>query len=280
MLRVLGAALLAGALVTAAGREVKVRKPPSTGITVATLAYVDKVVERETAAAAGWQRLAEGANVHTGDRIRTAPDGLARLKYPWMSLTAGPATVVHIPAGVILSTVLDEGRAELLAQGREIIKLRVAEAEIRGEGRIIVRREHERTVVMAMALEGSFRVEASKVAVNLLAGEGTVIEDGKAPESPVKLPEPPKVLQPGQDPVYVTRGEAVPLSWSPSAGAHHIQLLPMGSDEVLIERDVERPPQAITFAWLGTFRWRVSARDARGIESLPSAPGYICVVEK
>jgi hypothetical protein len=31
---------------------------------------------------------------------------------------------------------------------------------------------------------------------------------------------------------------------------------------------------------VGTFRWRVSVRDGRGLESPPSAPGFICVVEK
>jgi hypothetical protein len=249
-------------------------------VPVATLAYVDKGVERETTSGHGWQRLTEGESVRTGDRIRTAPDGLARLKYPWMSLTAGPSTVVHIPAGFILSTVLDEGRAELLAQGREIIKVRTAEAEIRGEGRLIVRREQERTMVMAMALEGTFRVEASGASVVLQAGEGTVIKDGRQPEAPAKLPEAPTALQPGQDPVYVTRGEPLRLSWSPAGDTHHIQLLPLNSDDVLIEKDVSGPPQAITFAWLGTFRWRVSSRDARGMESRPSAPGYICVVDK
>jgi hypothetical protein len=284
MLRAPGAGLLAGALVSAlapaTAREVRAIKPPNTGVPVATLAYVDKGVERETATGRGWQPLTEGESVRTGDRIRTAPDGLARLKYPWMSLTAGPSTVVHIPAGFILSTVLDEGRAELLAQGREIIKVRTAEAEIRGEGRIIVRREQERTMVMAMALDGTFRVEASGMAVVLQAGEGTVIKDGQHPEPPAKLPEAPTALQPGQDPVYVARGEPVRLSWSPAGEAHHIQLLPLYSDEVLIEKDVSGPPQALTFAWLGTYRWRVSSRDARGIESRPSAPGYICVVEK
>jgi hypothetical protein len=284
MLRVPGAWLLAGALAgalaPATAREVRAIKPPATGIAVATLAYLDKLVEREAATGKGWQRLTEGESIHTGDRIRTAPDGMARLKYPWMSLTAGPSTVVHIPAGFILSTVLDEGRAELLAQGREIIKVRTAEAEIRGEGRLIVRREQERTMVMAMALDGTFRVEASGAAVVLHAGEGTVIQDGQRPEPPAKLPQAPTTLQPGQDPVYVTRGEPVRLSWSPTAAAHHIQLLPLGSEEALIEKDVSGPPQALTFSLLGTYRWRVSSRDARGIESRPSAPGYICVVEK
>jgi hypothetical protein len=284
MLRVAGAGLVAGvlasALAPATAREVRAIKRPPTGVAVATLAYVDKMVERETATGGGWQRLTEGESVRTGDRIRTAPDGLARLKYPWMSLTAGPSTVLHIPAGFILSTVLDEGRAELLAQGREIIKVRTAEAEIRGEGRLIVRREQERTIVMAMALDGTFRVEASGMAVVLQAGEGTVIKDGQHPEPPAKLPEAPTSLQPGQDPVYVTRGEPVQLSWSPAADTHHIELLPLNSDDVLTEKDVSGPPQALTFAWLGTYRWRVSSRDARGIESRPSAPGYICVVEK
>jgi hypothetical protein len=36
----------------------------------------------------------------------------------------------------------------------------------------------------------------------------------------------------------------------------------------------------MTIPWLGTYRWRVSSRDERGLEGVPSPFGYICVVEK
>jgi len=175
-----------------------------------------------------------GDSVRTGDRLRTAPDGVARFDLPWMSVTAGPATVMHIPAEVVLSIVLGEGRAELEACGRDIVKVRTAEAEIRGSGRIVVRRERERTLVMAMAMEGTFRVEASGETVVLLAGQGTVVRDGEAPRPAQTLPEAPGRLRPGADALYVPSGQPATLNWSPAAASSHVQVMALGSDEVLI----------------------------------------------
>ena len=45
-------------------------------------------------------------------------------------------------------------------------------------------------------------------------------------------------------------------------------------------RDVSQLPFALLIPWEGTFRWRVSSRDAEGLESRPSEEGLICVVEK
>jgi hypothetical protein len=54
----------------------------------------------------------------------------------------------------------------------------------------------------------------------------------------------------------------------------------LGSDVVLIARDVSVLPYTLVIPWEGTYRWRVSARDAQGLESRPSEEGLICVVEK
>jgi len=43
---------------------------------------------------------------------------------------------------------------------------------------------------------------------------------------------------------------------------------------------VRQLPYTLLIPWEGTFRWRVSSRDAQGLESRPSEEGLICVVEK
>ena len=255
--------------------------PSAAGISVATLTYVDRVVERESIPnPEGWRPLKEGDAVRTGDRIRTGSEALARLQFPWMSVTAGPSTTLHIPASMILSTVLDEGRAEFEAGSREIVKVRTAEAEIRGAGRIVVRREREKTLVMAMALDGTFRVEAKgdvTVHPDGARGRSSVTGDGLRRRS--KLPDPPQVLSPGADPVYVRKGEPVTLSFAPS-GPAYVQILPLDGDEVLIAREVGSSPATLGIPWEGTYRWRVSVRDAQGFEGLPSDGRPVCVVEK
>lgn len=251
------------------------------GIAVATVTWTDAAVEREASKGkAGWQKLHAGDSLRTGDRLRTSAEGVARIEFPWMAVTAGPATILHIPAEVVLSTVLSQGRAEFEAHGRDIVKVRTADAEIRGAGRMVVRRERERTIVMVMALDGVFSVEANGDTVLLQAGEGTIVRDGDKPGPAQKLPAPPNRVRPTGDALYVPMGNPVSLSWDPTAPAFHVQVMALGSSDVLIARDVLRPPYLLSIPWEGTYRWRVSSRDAQGLEGRPSEEGLLCVVEK
>jgi len=285
------AGLLALLPTTSFAADVQVRAPkpkrpakagPSrlSGIAVATLAYAAGPVEREVEGASGKSVLKQGEFVRTGDRIRTGPETVARIAFPWMSVTASPSTTLHIPSEVILSAVFDRGRAEIAAEGGDILKLRTAEAEIRGSGRVVVRRDAERQALVVAAREGTFRVEGAGKAVVLLAGEGTVVRQGAPPAPATRLPPAPSDLVPGKDPVYVVQGEATRLSWRDAGATHHLEVLPLESSDILLARDVGKGPEQVTIPWLGTYRWRVAARDAVGLESLPSADGLICVVEK
>ncbi len=85
---------------------------------------------------------------------------------------------------------------------------------------------------------------------------------------------------PGGDPAYVPSGKTAELHWTPGGVAHHVEILALQSDDVLLARDVGAPPLRIEIPWLGTYRWRVSARDGRGLEGPASADGYVCVVER
>ena len=103
------------------------------------------------------------------------------------------------------------------------------------------------------------------------------MREGKPPLPAQALPQPPQGLVPGSDPQYVAPGDTVALSWTPRGAAHQIEVLPVGSDDVLIQRDVGAPPWRVAIPWPGAFRWRVAARDERGLEGRPSAEGLICI---
>jgi len=287
---VLAASLALGALDRPAAADVQVRvpkpkRPPSgpsrlQGIAVATVAYAAGSLQRETAGVSGSSSLKPGEFVRTGDFVRTGAESVARFSFPWMSVTASPHTTLHIPGEVILTIVLEEGRAEVAAAGADIVKIGTAEAEVRGAGRVVVRRDAKHKALVVTAREGTFRVEGHGKAVVLLAGEGTVVRRGAPPEPARRLPPAPADLLPGQDPIYVVKGEPATLSWRQAGATHHLEVLPLESGDVLLERDVGVGPEQMTIPWLGTYRWRVAARDALGLESLPSAEGLICVVEK
>jgi hypothetical protein len=108
-----------------------------------------------------------------------------------------------------------------------------------------------------------------------------VVRSGRAPSAPEDVPAPPADgLWPGSDPVYAAPGEAVELRWNGDAPGSQVELLPVGSDVVLLQRDVTASPARIEIPWEGAFRWRVSARDPRGLEGMPSADGLIAVDAK
>ncbi len=149
------------------------------------------------------------------------------------------------------------------------------EAEVRGQGWAVVRREGNATLVTSLA--GFFFVEGAGKTVALPPGTGTIVREGKPPLPPQALPPPPQGLVPGSDPRYVAPGDTVLLSWTPRGATHQIEVLPVGSDDVLIQRDVGAPPWRVAIPWPGAFRWRVAARDERGLEGKPSGEGLICI---
>jgi hypothetical protein len=160
-----------------------------------------------------------------------------------------------------------------------IIKVVTAEASVRGVGRVVVRRDGARTSVSV--LEGRFAVEPpGEVAIDVVAGQGLVLEGGEPPGPVLDLAAPPEGLRPGADPSYVKQGENAVLEWRSGAPAYRVELLGFEGSDVVLGRDVSENTTSLALPWLGTFRWRVSALDARGLEGLPSETGSVCVVEK
>jgi hypothetical protein len=127
-------------------------------------------------------------------------------------------------------------------------------------------------------LAGRFLVLGGESTVALDPGRGAVVSSGRPPSKPEAVPAPPTLgLWPGADPVYVAPGEPLELRWTGEAPAYQVELLPAGSDVVLWQRDLAGPPARIVVPWEGAFRWRVSARNQRGLEGVPSVDGLIAV---
>jgi len=244
-------------------------------LALARFSLVERKVELAKKGAT-WQAAVEGGPLQIGEALRTGPEAVARLELPWMALTVSPGSTVRFPDAFLLSAALEGGRATIEAQGKDALKVVTAEAEVRGQGRAVVRRQGRDTLVTC--LSGRFFVEGAGTAVTLAAGQGTLVRSGRAPTPPEAAPGPPaEGLWPGSDPVYVAPGAPLELRWKGSAPAYQLEVLPVGSEVVLMQRDVTAPPATIEVPWEGAFRWRVSARDARGLEGVPSADGLIAV---
>jgi len=242
----------------------------------ARLAYVEARVERASSPDE-WSEAREETAFGFGEELRVLGPGVARLRFPWMSATLGPETRVALPASGVLALRLGSGRLAVDSPERDALPIATPEAEIRGRGRVVVRAEPGRTLVMAHA--GRFEVIAGQRAVSLEAGSGTVVAAGSAPEAARALPPPPRGLQPGDDALFVDVNATAALSWKGGAPAHWVELLPVGSDEVLLHADAASDDLALRIPWPGAFRWRVASRDASGLEGLPSRDGLVCAVE-
>jgi len=252
-----------------------VSAPAQGPLSLARLSLVEQKVELAKSGAK-WQAAVEGGPLQIGEALRTGPEAVARLELPWMALTLGPSATMRFPDEFLLSAVLEGGRAVVEARGRDALKLIAGDAEVRGRGRAVVRRQGQATLVTC--LEGRFYVTGNESTVTLNAGRGTVAVDGRAPSAPAELPPAPSQdLWPGRDPVYVVPGAPVELRWQADSAAYQVEILPVGSDVVLIQRDLAAPPARIALPWEGAFRWRVSSRDRRGLEGAPSADGLIAV---
>jgi hypothetical protein len=286
MARALVAIALLAAVAGASAEPPAGARPPSggkrakAGIAIGDIVWTDRELLRsEPPDKTSWKKVGEGDKLRTGDTLRTAESGVARVEFPWMAVTLGSSTMLTVPSSAVLSTVLEQGRAEFSGPGRDIVKIQVGDGEVRGGGRLVLRRSIGRTA--ASALEGAFRVRAAGRTVEIKAGEGTVVSDGRPPEPASPLADSPRGLRPGDDPVYVRPGQPVELRWLAAKGAqHHVELLALAGGGVLLARDTGAPPLRVEVPWVGTYRWRVFARDARGIEGRPSAEGLICAVEK
>jgi len=270
------AVFFAVGLATTPGLGLAATPVPPGPADLALLTLVEKRVEQT--APKGWEIAREGAGLRSGGRIRTAADAVARIEFAWMSVAIGPSTLVSFPDDYVLSAVLEQGRVRLRSDGRDILKLVTAEAEVRGRGQVVVRRQGESTLVTA--LEGRFLVDAGGKTVILTAGKGTVARKGQGPLPPQELAAAPQEIVPGKDALYVAPSQVVTLNGKASGQSYAFEVLPVASDVVLIQRDVGPPPWSVEIPWPGAFRWRVAARDGRGLEGLPSADGLICVDEK
>jgi len=269
------AAILFGLLGPAALVPVAAAPPKAApaGAGFARLTYVERRVEQGLGDS-GLKNASENSSLRFGETLKTAPDAMARLEFPWMSLSLSPSSVVSFPDELVLSVRLEQGRVMLQSGRREILKLVTPEGEIRGRGRAIVRRQGTTTLVSCV--DGRFELAGKGRSVGIAAGQGGLLSPPGA-QGPFDLPAAPDGLVPGADPTYVAAGKPANLRWAPRGPAYSIEVLAEGDDVVLVQRDAATASLDLPIAWPGAFRWRVAARDARGLEGLPSGDGHLVV---
>jgi len=244
---------------------------------VASVRILDGTLERGRGAS--WKAVDREFRIAPGEALRTSRDGAALVTLPWMHIVVADDTVVGLTPSSVLAATLERGRIQEQATTGDILKVVTAEAEVRGRGDVVVIRSVSPPRTRVSALRGWFRVKSPRGTLSLDGGQAAVIAADDAPVM-VELPAAPTGLAPGTDPLYVPQGRHARLTWTGSAPRYRVQVVGLDSDEVVLSREVEGTSVEVPARGLGTFRWRVSAVDGHGVEGAPSAPGFICVVEK
>jgi hypothetical protein len=224
-----------------------------------------------------WRKVTEIAPISTGDVVRTEATGGGRVDLAWVVMVLGPSSEFQLLPSRVLSGSLARGRLEQRASVVDVIPIATAEASVEGQGQFVVRRENGTSAVTV--LSGDFRVKNKLGQVVVSAGQGTVVTAERAPEPSRPLPAVVVGLSPGRDPAYVVQGAPVRLQWTSSTPRNHLQILADPSGDVVVDRDVDGGTADAVLP-LGLYRWHVSSVGPSGLEGLPSAVGWVCVVDR
>ena len=200
---------------------------------------------------------------------------MARLEFPWMSLTLSPSSAVSFPDELVLSVRLEHGRVMVQSGRREILKLVTPEAELRGS-RPRHRAPRRRTRTLVSCVDGRFVLQRRAGRGSSPRAQGALVRAGQEPQGPFDLPAAPSGLVPGPIRCSCRRASRWPCAGRPGHGLFG-RAPARGGDTVLVQRDASAAALELPVAWPGAFRWRVAARDERGLEGLPSGDGQIVV---
>ncbi|MCM2255120.1 MAG: hypothetical protein NDJ94_05565 [Vicinamibacteria bacterium] len=244
------------------------------GSPVATLVYVEGAANITPASGVA-APATQGQKLRTGERLQTDA-AFVRLEFPWMKASLAPQSAIHVPAETILSVVLEAGRLEIFSE-EDTIKVVTPEAEVRGRGRAILRRTEGMTRVMV--IDGQVAIETEQGGVALNARQGALVATGGAIDGPHPLPAAPRDVQPTADPQYLPVGTSVDLVWQGDAERYYVEMLAVDVEESVFATETGKAPYTLALPWIGTYRWRVTAIDPRGLESAPSVEGTVCVID-
>ena len=269
-----GACVLGLVLSAASGTSGQEGAVVAPGVAIAKLEVLDGTVEMEVGRR--WSRVDTGASIRAGSRLRTREGSAARVAFPWMDLILSADALLGLPATPVLSAVLEQGRLEQRSAG-SILKVQTREAEVRGAGSVIVRRNDGTTQVTAT--DGSFRVHGSRAMVALATGEAAVARSKRDVQGGATTPVAPMELSPGADPVYVRKGQPLSLRWRGDYPVYHVDVL-THEGGLLISRDVKARTLQVRVPYEGLYKWRVAGVSGEGVEGLPSTDGLFVVVEK
>jgi len=263
---------------------------------VAQLTLVRPRVETRAPGAAEWTPAAAGLGLHARSQLTTLDRAGAEVTFADTSrlvLRENAFAIIYGPLAARPRAPDRSGQVELV-QGEATVSL----AALRGESARVATpgarlSAASREVVVAVdgamsrvsVLDGRAEVSARGRVIALAEGEGTRVEQGKAPEPARKLPAAP-VLSGGRRRVLLAGDPAreVRLAWAPVPGAARYRV-EVARDERFADRVLARelaaeaaPATVLAGLEPGRVRARVRSVDVLGLVGPASSPLVLDVV--
>ncbi|MDY7232338.1 FecR domain-containing protein [Hyalangium rubrum] len=178
-------------------------------------------------------------------------------------------------------------RMRLAALRGESLPLETPSAQVAATGQDVFVSVDEQRMSRVAVFDGKAQVSAKGARVEVPGGNGTRVEQGKAPEPPRPLLPAPAWSTPGVREVLLALGgtpQFHPLKWQPVPGAVSYRAV-LAKDEGLNDLVAQAAPTSEVTATFettalapGRYYARVQAVDALGLPGMPSAPRKVEVV--
>ncbi len=275
-------------------RRVEIWIKPSDPI--ALVSWIFGVVQARPPDVARWRKAELEMPLHRFYNVRTVQDSAGEVTFhEGNKLFIGPGALVVIYGREKKRRTRKKRSSDVvLKEGELFVRLAQLEgapvevvtdaAEIKFQSRRArVRHNPKKKVSQVSVYEGSADVLAQGKSVRVERGQGTRVQQGRAPEPPSLLIEPPKWTL--DEPLLVVEQEPTILRWDAATGTSTTVAELFAYDDQALSRAIKtwrlaRPGMRLLSPKPGAYRVRLTAVDRRGVLGMPGKLRTLLVVPR
>jgi len=262
---------------------------------------VDGTVKVKKARATDWIRADYNTSLEKGDFVQTGEDGVARIMFAdGTSYTLKPDALIvveesredPVTKATKVAVQVTTGAVDLSTGKFEVpgsvsqVAFADAVANLNEESRASLRNDPRKNLHEFTVNAGEAQVTRGSTTYTLGQYEQATFKAGEPGLMRGKVIAPPNLVAPPNMDVMVVKDPKsanLNFAWSPvsDAVAYHLQVSPsvMLSNFVVDKKITGRTSMQVTGLEEGNYYWFVSSIDAKGVESQPSTPNRLNLVQ-
>jgi hypothetical protein len=288
------------ALESLAARGTVTEAPPSKR--EAHFVNIDGTVRVKKARSQQWIRADYNTSLEKGDFVQTSGDGVARILFadgtnyvlkPDALISVEESREDPVTKATRVSVQVSSGAVDLSTGRFEVpgstsqVSFADAVANLSEESRAVVRNDPTKNVHEFTVDQGQADVTRGSTSVRLGQYEQVTFKSDQAGVVQKKVIAPPTLLVPQNMELKLAKNPkstVLDFAWKdvPGAVAYHLQVSPsvMLSNFVVDKKVTGHTSVEVSGLDEGTYYWIVSSIDAKGVESQPSEPNRLNLVQE